>query len=106
MWLPGVWSLTTLLWCACLPLATALHLLCSPAYMPAVLSMCCFSPRRQLGLGDDKNRWAPKLLKGFTIIHPDRTLRRNRKPVLKALLLKAQDDAPSGGRRSRSGGAV
>lgn len=56
----------------------------------------------QLGLGDDKNRWVPKLLKGYTIIHPDRTLRRNRKPALKALLLKAQDEAPS---RSRAGSA-
>ena len=44
----------------------------------------------QLGLGDDKNRWAPKALPGFTIIHPDRTLRRNRKPVLKALLLQEE----------------
>jgi hypothetical protein len=45
---------------------------------------------RQLGLGDDKNRWVPKLLNGYTIIHPDRTLRRNRKPVLKALLLQEE----------------
>ena len=55
------------------------------------------APCRQLGLGNDKNRWAPKLLPGLTIIHPDRTLRRNRKPALKALLL--QDEAPHGGTR-------
>lgn len=54
----------------------------------------------QLGLGDDRNRWAPKQLGGFTIIHPDRTLRRNRKPVLKALLL--QEDATSSRSRSRA----
>ncbi|KAI3428492.1 hypothetical protein D9Q98_007317 [Chlorella vulgaris] len=54
----------------------------------------------QLGLGDDKNRWAPKLLRGYTIIHPDRTLRRNRKPVLKALLLS--EEAASSRNRSRA----
>lgn len=54
----------------------------------------------QLGLGDDKNRWAPKALQGFTIIHPDRTLRRNRKPVLKPLLL--QEEAAGGGSSGRS----
>ena len=51
---------------------------------------------RQLGLGDDKNRWVPKLLNGYTIIHPDRTLRRNRKPVLKALLLQEEPASSSG----------
>ncbi len=56
----------------------------------------------QLGLGDDKNRWAPKPLAGFSIIHPDRTLRRNRKPVLKALLL--QEDAAGGSGSGRSSG--
>lgn len=61
----------------------------------SLLSSC-----RQLGLGDDRNRWAPKQLGGFTIIHPDRTLRRNRKPVLKALLL--QEDATSSRSRSRA----
>lgn len=54
----------------------------------------------QLGLGDDRNRWSPKLLKGFTIIHPDRTLRRNRKPELKVLLL--QEEAGSSSRSVRS----
>ncbi|PSC69842.1 E3 ubiquitin-ligase HERC2 [Micractinium conductrix] len=48
----------------------------------------------QLGLGDDKNRWVPKLLPDFTIIHPDRTLRRNRKPVLKAVLLREDAQQP------------
>ena len=52
------------------------------------------APCSQLGLGDDKARWAPRCLQGYTIIHPDRTLRRNRKPVLKTLLLPA--DSPSG----------
>jgi E3 ubiquitin-protein ligase HERC3 len=45
----------------------------------------------QLGHGDDRNRWAPLLLEGYRIVHPDRTLRRNRKPVLKALLLPAEE---------------
>ncbi|KAL4522955.1 hypothetical protein Ndes2526A_g07679 [Nannochloris sp. 'desiccata'] len=45
----------------------------------------------QLGHGDDRNRWAPKLLNGFKVVHPDRTLRRNRKPPLKTLLLPAQE---------------
>ena len=44
----------------------------------------------QLGLGDDRNRWAPRQLSGYTVIHPDRTLRRNRKPVVKALLLQEE----------------
>ena len=45
----------------------------------------------QLGHSDDKSRWVPQLLAGFSVVHPDRTLRRNRKPVLKALLLPADD---------------
>ena len=63
---------------------------------PAALSdaLVC----RQLGLGDDKNRWVPKPLTGYTIIHPDRTLRRNRKPVLKALLLQEEPASSSSGR--------
>jgi len=44
----------------------------------------------QLGHGDDKNSWAPKLLDGFKVVHPDRTLRRNRKAPLKTLLLPAE----------------
>lgn len=44
----------------------------------------------QLGHGDDKACWRPKLLPGFAVIHPDRTLRRNRRPVLKSLLLPAE----------------
>jgi alpha-tubulin suppressor-like RCC1 family protein len=44
----------------------------------------------QLGHGDDKNSWAPKLLNGFKVVHPDRTLRRNRKQPLKTLLLPAE----------------
>lgn len=47
----------------------------------------------QLGQGDDKNHWKPKMLENFNVIHPDRTLRRNRKPPLKTLLLKADEDA-------------
>lgn len=47
----------------------------------------------QLGHDDDKSRWQPKLLGGgYGVVHPDRTLRRNRKPVLKTLLLPASDD--------------
>lgn len=30
----------------------------------------------QLGLGDDRNRWAPVRLRGMHVVHPDRTLRR------------------------------
>jgi len=32
----------------------------------------------QLGLGDFRSHWAPKVLNGFRVVHPDRTLRRNR----------------------------
>jgi E3 ubiquitin-protein ligase HERC3 len=47
----------------------------------------------QLGHDDDKSRWQPKLLEGgYGVVHPDRTLRRNRKAVLKTLLLPASDD--------------
>ena len=45
----------------------------------------------QLGHGDDRSRWAPKQLEAFKVVHPDRTLRRNRKPPLKTLLLPASD---------------
>lgn len=91
--------------CLCVtnPSALTIHLLplrrpLLTHFLPPLPCPAC----SQLGLGDDKNRWVPRLLKGYTIIHPDRTLRRNRKPALKALLLKAQDDAPS---RSRTGAA-
>lgn len=52
----------------------------------------------QLGHGNDNSQWAPKRLEGgFGVVHPDRTLRRNRKPVLKSLLLPvaAGDDDTS-----------
>lgn len=43
----------------------------------------------QLGHADDCNRWVPTRLEGYKVVHPDRTLRRNRKPNLKALILPA-----------------
>ena len=46
----------------------------------------------QLGHGDDRNRWSPVALVGYKVVHPDRTLRRNRKPPLKTLLLSAKDE--------------
>lgn len=45
----------------------------------------------QLGLGDDKGSWRPKRVPGVAVVHPDRTLRRNRKPVMRALVLKADE---------------
>jgi len=32
----------------------------------------------QLGLSDFRSRWTPQMLPGFCVVHPDRTLRRNR----------------------------
>lgn len=32
----------------------------------------------QLGLGDFRSHWIPQVLEGFCVVHPDRTLRRNR----------------------------
>jgi E3 ubiquitin-protein ligase HERC3 len=49
----------------------------------------------QLGHGDDKSAWKPELLNGFAVVHPDRTLRRNRKPALKTLLLPADGSSSS-----------
>lgn len=43
----------------------------------------------QLGHGDDRNRWVPTRMEGYKVVHPDRTLRRNRKPSLKVLILPA-----------------
>ena len=43
----------------------------------------------QLGHGDDRNRWTPKRVEGYRVVHPDRTLRRNRKTPMKTLLLPA-----------------
>ena len=45
----------------------------------------------QLGHGDDKSRWTPKLLEDFSVVHPDRTLRRNRKKVSKPLILSGTE---------------
>ena len=39
----------------------------------------------QLGLGDDKSRWVPRLVPGANVVHPDRTLRRNRRRALRQL---------------------
>jgi alpha-tubulin suppressor-like RCC1 family protein len=55
----------------------------------------------QLGHGDDKSRWTPKLLEDFSVVHPDRTLRRNRKKVPKPLILSGSEleQMPEVGRR-------
>ncbi len=61
----------------------------------------------QLGHGDDRNRWVPTELENFSVIHPDRTLRRNRKPPMKTLLLEAEEGerprAVSASRRTVAG---
>jgi E3 ubiquitin-protein ligase HERC3 len=33
----------------------------------------------QLAVGDDRSKWSPTLVKGFKVVHPDRTLRRNKR---------------------------
>ena len=35
----------------------------------------------QLGLGDLKCRWKPTLLKSYRVVHPERTLRRNKRSL-------------------------
>lgn len=35
----------------------------------------------QLGLGDTRSRWLPAELKGFRAVHPDRTLRKNKRSL-------------------------
>lgn len=35
----------------------------------------------QLGLGDARNKWRPTLLKGYTVVHPDKTLRRSKRSL-------------------------
>jgi alpha-tubulin suppressor-like RCC1 family protein len=35
----------------------------------------------QLGLSDFRSHWTPEVLPGFCVVHPDRTLRRNRAPA-------------------------
>lgn len=58
----------------------------------------------QLGHGDDCNRWAPKLVQGFQVVHPDRTLRRNKRPALRRLLLAAPTAEKEERRKLKSGG--
>ena len=60
----------------------------------------------QLGHGDDRNRWTPMLLEAFKVVHPDRTLRRNRKPPLKTLLLSGDTVPKSKGRVRGARGRV
>lgn len=45
----------------------------------------------QLGLGDDRSRWAPTLVPGVAVVHPDRTLRRNRCPAPRTVLLSGNE---------------
>ena len=52
----------------------------------------------QLGFKDDRNRWEPKRLEGYRVVHPDRTLRRNRRQPRKQLILHSARKPP----RSRS----
>jgi E3 ubiquitin-protein ligase HERC3 len=33
----------------------------------------------QLGIGDDRSKWSPTLVRNFKVVHPDRTLRRNKR---------------------------
>lgn len=59
----------------------------------------------QLGFDDDRNRWEPKLLDGYTVVHPDRTLRRNRRQPKKQLILQSASKPKhprNGRRRARS----
>ena len=35
----------------------------------------------QLGLGDTRGKWKPTLLKDFKVVHPDKTLRRNKRSM-------------------------
>ena len=41
----------------------------------------------QLGTGDGRAKWKPTLLKEFVVVHPDKTLRRNKRnqPVLRPI---------------------
>ncbi|KAL6768970.1 hypothetical protein ACKKBF_B16950 [Auxenochlorella protothecoides x Auxenochlorella symbiontica] len=47
----------------------------------------------QLGLGDDRARWEPARVPGVAVVHPDRTLRRNRRPAPRNVLLAAGEGA-------------
>ena len=43
----------------------------------------------QLGHGDDKSLWVPKKVDHYTVVHPDRTLRRSRKVAKEAIILSS-----------------
>lgn len=50
----------------------------------------------QLGLGDARNRARPTRLKGFAVVHPDKTLRRSKRsnPFIRQLAVEKQIEQP------------
>eukprot|EP00798_Chlamydomonas_sp_ICE-L_P023798 gene23798-9361_t len=51
----------------------------------------------QLGLGDNRAKWKPTLMRNFTVVHPDKTLRRNKRSQPFTRL--AQDQPPQSKRQ-------
>ncbi|GBF91109.1 ultraviolet-B receptor-like [Raphidocelis subcapitata] len=50
----------------------------------------------QLGLGDTRSRWVPTVLHGFTAVHPDRTLRKNKRSLPRMRPIAAEEPAGGG----------
>lgn len=53
----------------------------------------------QLGLGDERSRWLPTQLPGFKAVHPDRTLRKNKRslPRMRPISEDPAPEAPQAG---------
>ena len=51
----------------------------------------------QLGLGDERARLRPTLMKAFKVIHPDKTLRRNKRSQPYTRPVEAHDTKRSSG---------
>ena len=77
-----------------------LHVLGTALRVLRLLFMCRWQPVFAESL-TGCSAAAAVLAQGFGVVHPDRTLRRNRRPALKALLLPATEKKPARGAAGR-----
>jgi hypothetical protein len=62
----------------------------------ACQTLKCRNDYGQLGLGDDRGRWRPEELRGFKAVHPDRTLRKNKRALPRMRPIMADEGAGAG----------
>jgi hypothetical protein len=72
---------------------------CAAALLFTPPRICPLPPRNdhgQLGLGDTRSRWVPNVLPGFRAVHPDRTLRKNKRALPRMRPIAVEEPAADG----------